>query len=176
MLRDLAAVPHAVYRVYDEPGRLLYVGISVDPDQRLRAHSYSAVWAPEYARHTLDWCDSRPAALAAETRAIWLEHPVFNDQQSVCRCGGLCPVCATAAAHPYGWPPRKGRLVPGLGVVILGGGKSPDSGDFPGRPGWGDLRLTPPPAHRCPSTWVVLPGSGLRVVRDKDFAVVLAHT
>jgi hypothetical protein len=78
MLRDNTVLPTAVYRVYDAAGRLLYVGVSCDPELRLDAHSHGAPWAADCHRETLTWYDTRPAALAAEAEAIASEDPVYN--------------------------------------------------------------------------------------------------
>lgn len=68
----------ALYRFYDADERLLYVGIANNPEQRWKAHARTADWWPQAARKSVEWFDSRPAAAAAETRAISAEAPTHN--------------------------------------------------------------------------------------------------
>ena len=66
-----------LYRYYDERDRLLYVGVTDSASSRQRAHS-TARWWPLVERSTFTHYESRDEALAAETRAIVDESPVFN--------------------------------------------------------------------------------------------------
>ena len=80
--------PVAVYRLRDAQGRLLYVGISSNPDHRLhswdRSHSVDAVWWPEVVEPAeVTWYPDRQAALAAEKEAIQTEHPLHNRNHQV---------------------------------------------------------------------------------------------
>jgi hypothetical protein len=68
----------ALYRLLDQSGRLLYVGISHKPDVRWGQHSEEKDWWPLVDRRIVEWHDTRAAAERAETRAIAQEHPVFN--------------------------------------------------------------------------------------------------
>lgn len=69
----------ALYRFYGADGDLLYVGISIDPDGRWKAHrDNKEKWVPFVARRTVEWLDSRPEALDAEARAIRSERPRYN--------------------------------------------------------------------------------------------------
>lgn len=68
----------ALYRHFDRFGRLLYVGISNDPDQRFTLHAYTSKWHPHSARRDLEWFDTRQEALASEREAIRAERPMFN--------------------------------------------------------------------------------------------------
>src|ERR1051325_1688955 len=70
--------PCALYRHFDADGKLLYIGISDDPERRLRKHKGSSSWAPKIVRMTVEWLNSRTEALAAEKAAILLEMPEFN--------------------------------------------------------------------------------------------------
>jgi hypothetical protein len=71
----------ALYRLYDVPGLLLYVGIAVDPGKRLQQHD-SQPWAFAISRQVVEWHPTRRAAAAAETTAIHTEHPVWNTHQA----------------------------------------------------------------------------------------------
>lgn len=71
----------ALYRLYDADGALLYIGISATPKERLKAHRYGLhrnTWAPSVASQTVEWCESKDAALAAEEIAIRQEQPLHN--------------------------------------------------------------------------------------------------
>lgn len=67
----------ALYRMFDDRDRLLYVGITGDLGQRLGEHSFKR-WFPLVERITLEWLPTRAAALLAEKRAISTERPRYN--------------------------------------------------------------------------------------------------
>lgn len=68
----------AVYRHFDSGGRLLYVGCSINPFMRLRAHEWAATWAMDIASVTVEWFPCESAAYKAEAKAIAREHPIHN--------------------------------------------------------------------------------------------------
>lgn len=68
---------HAVYRMYDDRGRLLYVGVTGDIGQRFGDHSMKR-WFPLVERITLEWHETRAQAVLAESRAIAKERPRYN--------------------------------------------------------------------------------------------------
>lgn len=71
----------AVYRYFDAHGRLLYVGISRDPEARWKAHRWGPdreQWVAQVASRAVEWRASRPEALVAEVAAIKLERPRYN--------------------------------------------------------------------------------------------------
>jgi Bacterial regulatory proteins, gntR family len=69
----------AVYRHFDAQGDLLYLGISIDPEVRLKAHRDNhEPWVQAAVRYTVEWHDTRADALKAEADAIRVEHPRFN--------------------------------------------------------------------------------------------------
>jgi DNA-binding GntR family transcriptional regulator/predicted GIY-YIG superfamily endonuclease len=70
----------ALYRFYDATKRLLYVGISSDLKKRWAQHEESKAWWPQVASETVEWLESRAAALVAERNAIRAENPLFNHQ------------------------------------------------------------------------------------------------
>lgn len=74
------ATPHYVYRMYDEDGRLLYVGISKTLATRLTQHHRDKPWADEIASVTGKRYATRDAARAAEIDAIHKENPRYNIQ------------------------------------------------------------------------------------------------
>lgn len=83
-------VPVAVYRVYDTPGRLLYVGISDKPGRRLNdEHSNPAdpdykTWWPQVdpKRTLVIYKRDLETARMAEAEAIRDELPLYNDQHN----------------------------------------------------------------------------------------------
>lgn len=83
-MRPLASeqrAPTALYRFYSADRRLLYVGITGNPQGRFAAHE-QAEWAPmaDLRRTRVRWYQTRHAALAAEVRAIRRERPIYNQQ------------------------------------------------------------------------------------------------
>ncbi len=67
-----------VYRLYAMDGRLLYVGLSKKPQQRLQQHAISQKWWGEVVRHELQGFPTRTEARSAELAAISTERPLFN--------------------------------------------------------------------------------------------------
>ncbi|MEU3665778.1 GIY-YIG nuclease family protein [Streptomyces virginiae] len=68
----------ALYRLRNDRCRLLYVGISDAPLRRWPEHAKDKEWWPEVADFSLEWFESRGAALAAEAAAIRAEAPKYN--------------------------------------------------------------------------------------------------
>lgn len=68
----------ALYRFYDAAGTLLYIGVSLDVRQRWKQHALDKTWWPEVAERTVEWHDSYPKALYAESAAIRAERPLYN--------------------------------------------------------------------------------------------------
>jgi prevent-host-death family protein len=72
----------ALYRLYDEAGTLLYIGISHQPEVRFEQHSKSKEWWPHVARREVEWFNDRPTAAKAEEEAIRSEDPEHNGTYS----------------------------------------------------------------------------------------------
>ncbi|MFE9735444.1 GIY-YIG nuclease family protein [Streptomyces sp. NPDC005863] len=70
----------ALYRLFDRDGRLLYVGISRNPDVRWGQHSLTKDWWHEVERRETKWLATRTRAEDAERQAIQTEHPRYNTQ------------------------------------------------------------------------------------------------
>lgn len=68
----------AVYKIYDFGDILIYVGIGVDPEDRLYSHSQIQPWRHEIARHEITWYETRPEAKAEEARTVLEDNPVYN--------------------------------------------------------------------------------------------------
>ena len=94
----------ALYRLYDIDDRLLYIGIAVDPETRMRVHSREKTWWPLVAQRSIEWFTDRPAAEVAERVAIVAEKPVHNVSHSTTRQRG-------DAKHEYRSPYPKPRQV-----------------------------------------------------------------
>lgn len=75
----LAASPTLVYRLYDRDDRLLYVGITVQPEGRFRHHrNWHRDWWPEVDHVIWEEHDNRDEAKYAEAVAMILERPRKN--------------------------------------------------------------------------------------------------
>lgn len=68
----------ALYRLYDEAGHLLYVGITTYPPKRFVEHERDKPWWPQVARRDVEWIASRAQAETAERCAIAAEQPRYN--------------------------------------------------------------------------------------------------
>jgi hypothetical protein len=68
----------ALYRLRNEAGELLYVGVSLAPDFRFYDHARLKDWWPEVCDKSVEWFDSRDDAFAAERAAIAAEQPKYN--------------------------------------------------------------------------------------------------
>lgn len=103
--REAEWLPHALYRAYADVGRMLYIGISVEPVTRWSWGHAHGPWAGDADHFSVTWYGDRKKAHAAEIAAIRAEHPVSNRQHSVCNCGRgeiWCAVCSSPW-HPRGW-------------------------------------------------------------------------
>jgi len=67
-----------VYRLYDAEGSLLYVGCTVDPWTRLKAHRRRQPWWDEVVDAEVIWFLSVELAADVEQQAIFTESPVYN--------------------------------------------------------------------------------------------------
>lgn len=96
---------HILYRHYNNPGRLLYVGITNDPPQRLRDHRQGSEWWDLVATTTYERFTSRAELMAAEQQAIRTEFPIFN----VC----YNPVPGETPTERYDWVLNNQTTQPG---------------------------------------------------------------
>ncbi|MFD5542198.1 GIY-YIG nuclease family protein [Streptomyces sp. NPDC127079] len=74
-----AAERTAVYRLYDEAERLLYVGVASDPRVRFKQHERDKARWPRVTARAIEWFDSRDEALKVEARVITRELPLHNE-------------------------------------------------------------------------------------------------
>lgn len=99
---DKVDMDHGVYRIFDEAGVIVYIGMSSQPMTRIRAHSRKS-WHREIATVKVTWFDGWLPAARAEAAAIREERPKYNtvaptggdSHKSALRRGdGLhCPRC-----------------------------------------------------------------------------------
>jgi hypothetical protein len=68
---------HAVYRMWDAEGKLLYVGKSGRAGHRFDTHSTKR-WFPLVVMITLEWHETEAQAVLAERRAIATGNPRYN--------------------------------------------------------------------------------------------------
>lgn len=76
----------ALYRVYSENATLLYIGVTGNPEARLKRHSSQyggSEWRDEWSLVEITWFPTREEALEAETAAIRSEHPKYNRAHSL---------------------------------------------------------------------------------------------
>ncbi|MEU1663602.1 GIY-YIG nuclease family protein [Streptomyces sparsogenes] len=80
--RPRTPVPTALYRLRNQDGELLYVGITDNPERRWKDHAKDKTWWPEVASRSIEWFPNRGHALAAEGKAIRSERPRHNIQHN----------------------------------------------------------------------------------------------
>lgn len=69
---------HVLYRFFDADDQLLYVGMTMDPGTRWKAHGRNKSWWAEVKKITLEHFDSYEAVADAEIAAIDAENPLYN--------------------------------------------------------------------------------------------------
>ncbi|MFF5980353.1 GIY-YIG nuclease family protein [Streptomyces olindensis] len=75
---EIRARQTALYRLYDEAGVLLYVGISCNLYERWKDHREEKLWWPQVAEKRVEWYENRSEADSAEVHAIVTEDPLHN--------------------------------------------------------------------------------------------------
>jgi hypothetical protein len=94
---ELETETHGLYRFWDSAGRLLYVGISVNPLSRFDQHRAEKPWWDDIASVTIERYPNRSEVLDAEREAIRSEKPAFNVTHNTSR-----PTRARAQSAPRG--------------------------------------------------------------------------
>ncbi|MCY0955046.1 helix-turn-helix domain-containing protein [Streptomyces sp. H27-S2] len=67
-----------MYRLYDAEERLLYVGITMNLQQRLTDHRRQKFWWHLVKQQDVRWYDSRPKAESIEAEALRTEGPLYD--------------------------------------------------------------------------------------------------
>lgn len=93
--------PTTLYRLYDERGELLYVGISVRPFDRFKQHRGDKGWWHDVASTRLEHFPTRDEAARAELHAIQSEGPKHNVVGRV--VGMSSPASSTDDMLPPQW-------------------------------------------------------------------------
>lgn len=106
--------PTTLYRLYDEGGDLLYVGISTRPFQRVKEHKGDKTWWLEVASQTFTHYHTRAEASAAELEAIRSEAPRYNKAG---RVDWREEAAALSAERDAWW--RLERLVPLSNQLVM---------------------------------------------------------
>ncbi|WP_428956179.1 GntR family transcriptional regulator [Streptomyces sp. cg35] len=156
----------ALYRLYDENDRLLYVGMSNEPKERMKAHAADKTWWPEVATRDFEWFGTRAEAAQAEIEAIRGEQPIHNHTHNTAAVLALLP------------PPREEPLQPQLDPIARDGRSVAQRMAAEMRPliMAGDM----PTGSRIPSTADlctqfntsnVTVQRGLRILKSEGFAV-----
>ena len=78
MTADRTNSVHHVYRCYDESGRLIYVGSSLNLFGRLATHRNQTWWAPQVTKVVAKVYPNGVVAREAERKAIRTENPRWN--------------------------------------------------------------------------------------------------
>lgn len=73
--------PTLLYRLMDDSGALLYVGVTSSLRVRLRSHRSTQPWWADVVTAVVETYEDRSEALAAERSAIASEGPRFNQQE-----------------------------------------------------------------------------------------------
>jgi excinuclease UvrABC nuclease subunit len=110
MHERLVPQPHAVYRLFNKRGRLLYVGCAHNPFSRIAEHRYWKHWWKEVARVQMDFFPNGRAAEKAEREAIWNENPKYNVEKY--RSRRLALLKAAEAKIPAEMPEAETRTPP----------------------------------------------------------------
>lgn len=73
-------VPTCLYRLFDRDGRLLYIGITVNPPSRFAQHAEDKAWWAEVDPESVSvvWFDTRAEAEKLELLAVRDERPLHN--------------------------------------------------------------------------------------------------
>lgn len=92
---------NVLYRFFNATGQLLYVGITMNPPQRFKAHQNDKHWWSEVVGITVERYVSREELAAAERRAIRVERPqhnvIYNGNRPT---NPLCEWCNTQSHAP----------------------------------------------------------------------------
>ncbi|MFD1274878.1 GIY-YIG nuclease family protein [Streptomyces kaempferi] len=143
----------ALYRLYDEAGQLLYVGITTYPPKRFVEHERDKPWWSQVVRRDVEWVESRVKAETAERCAIAAEQPRYNRIHNIGRpiAAGPSPEAAEVFARFKGhYEARRGLEPEMLESADRALKAAPPSASSPRGPG-SPLRCSA--AGLAPSAW-----------------------
>ena len=89
-----------LYRMFDDKGALLYVGISKSPMNRIDEHKRDKFWWEKITRIQYEHFKNRNDAMHAEKRAIKTELPEFNIQSNPKQGSEPRPVMDSSSLKP----------------------------------------------------------------------------
>lgn len=69
---------HCVYKIFNECGDPLYVGMAANPDERLKQHARSSPFWRDGCYSQIEWAETRRAALNLEKATIKALRPKHN--------------------------------------------------------------------------------------------------
>lgn len=106
---------HVLYRCFNRKKRLLYVGMTNNPEDRFKHHRANKPWWKYVDHITLQELPTRKALIAAESIAIQTENPKFNAVYPV----GIDVNLGKKKAHRL-WPEVSGfsTYIPDHGLLI----------------------------------------------------------
>jgi len=108
---------HILYRCYNRKPRLLYVGMTNNPEERFKQHRVEKLWWKYVDHITLEKFGSRRELAEAEAVAINEEQPKFN---VVIPCADKPPSVKSNKRVRHLWPEASnfGNVVPEYGYLI----------------------------------------------------------
>ncbi|MFK0238231.1 GIY-YIG nuclease family protein [Streptomyces vinaceus] len=68
----------ALYRLFDDSGHLLYVGVTAHPQNRWKTHRTESSWWDDVRLREIEWLPSRADALIQEAAEIAARRPRYN--------------------------------------------------------------------------------------------------
>ncbi|MFI5867676.1 GIY-YIG nuclease family protein [Streptomyces sp. NPDC051546] len=93
----------ALYRLFGASGRLLYVGVTANPQSRWRTHAAESPWWNEVCLREIEWLPTRADALIQEAAEIAARRPGYNKHPGQ-------PTPSIGPAKPVKYPVRLGEV------------------------------------------------------------------
>ena len=116
-----ADTPHYLYRHFDADGKLLYVGITLNPESRQLTHRTTTPWRHLIATITQEMHPSLAIAEAYERHDIRTKVPLYNVSHSPDREAAKKRVAELAAYHEATRPTSEERERAELERIVAAG-------------------------------------------------------